>query len=246
MAATLGNPGQAAYAGANAFLDAFAAWRRARGRPATAIAFGPWEGDGMAARLDERLRARLRQLGVSFVPAATAARLLVQHRDASNDLAVLPVRWAEWLQPFRGVAPKVLVALQPAARPNAPQPRLDLQSVPTGERLPMLRTAVRNQVAAVLGFPDPTSLQTERTFRDFGLDSLLAVDAKDRLERLTGLTLPATLLFDHPDLERLTGHLHAALFPATTAVADADLDSLRAADLAKALADELRSQRDPR
>ena len=231
MAATLGNPGQAAYAAANSFLEAFASWRRSRGRPATTIAFGPWDGGGMATRLDERLRARLRQSGVSLLPAATAARLLLLHRDPGHDLAVLPVRWAEWMQPFRGVVPKALLALQPAHKPQTTPARLDFAKMPVDERSRTLRSGVRAQIATVLGFADPEHLALDRTFRDFGLDSLLAVDAKDRLERLTGLVLPATLLFDHPDLERLVAHLHDLLFSATATPASADLAPAIAAEL---------------
>jgi NADPH:quinone reductase-like Zn-dependent oxidoreductase/acyl carrier protein len=216
MAATLGNPGQAAYAGANSYLDAFAAWRRTRGLAATSVAFGPWDGGGMASRLDERHRQRLQQHGVGFLPAALAARLLVAHAQ-SEPLAVLPVRWADWLRPFGDTPPRPWRELQPAATAAVARTGpLDLLGLPAAARPAALKAAVRRQVATVLGFQNPDQLDPERTFRDLGLDSLLAVDAKDQLERLLGLSLPATLLFDYPDLERLTAHLFACRFPASS------------------------------
>ncbi|MBL8756426.1 MAG: SDR family NAD(P)-dependent oxidoreductase [Planctomycetes bacterium] len=212
MAGTFGNAGQAAYAAANSFLDAFAAWRRARGRPATAIAFGPWAEAGMAARMDDRLRTRLRQAGIGALAPAAAARFLVQQRAAAQDCAVLPIRWPEWLATQRTPTPRLFAAVAGKSAALADrEPRLDLRELPREQRRSALYRAVQTQVAKVLGFNDGDQLTSTRLFRDFGLDSLLAVDAKDRLERLTGLTLPATLLFDQPDLDRLVDHLHAAL-----------------------------------
>jgi len=238
MAGTLGNPGQAAYAGANTFLDAFAAWRRARGRPGAAFAFGPWAGAGMSERLDPRLRQRLHERGVGSLDPTTAARLLFAWPEAS--LAVLPMRWPQWLRAFGDVVPPTFRGLQPAAAtatPAAAAP-FDLAAVPAAERANALRPRVRGAIAAALGFRTPDQLDPERTFRDHGLDSLLAIDAKDRIETLLGIPLPATLLFDHPDLDRLVAHLLAVKFPATSA--DDGLGSLGDAALARLLADELR------
>ncbi len=253
IAGTLGNAGQAAYAAANTFLDAFAAHRRARGRPATTIAFGPWLGGGMASRLDERLRARLQQHGVSFVPAAAASHLLVQHRDGAETMAVMSVRWPQWLAPLGASAPRAWRELGAAASQSTAAPLPDVRTLPAAERKAALRAAVRAQIAAVLGFAEPGQLDADRTFRDLGLDSLLAVDAKDRLARLIGEPLPATLLFDHPDLDRLVAHLLATMFPAAAAAAapapDApvnepdELDDLDIHTLARTLEAELRDLR---
>ena len=213
MAGTLGNPGQAAYAAANTFLDAFAAARRARGRPGTALAFGPWDGGGMSTRLDARLRASLLQRGITFMPATIASQLLVRHRHAANSLAILPVHWPTWLAPFGDAVPKPWRELRPDRTAVVTTPAtIGLGQVAAPERYATLRRAVRAQVAAVLGFAEPEQLDVGCTFRDLGLDSLLAVDAKDRLERVLGGPLPATLLFEFPDLDRLTAHLFERLF----------------------------------
>jgi acyl carrier protein len=248
MAGTLGNPGQAAYAGANTFLDAFAAWRQARGRPAVTLAFGPWDGDGMAGRLDDRLRARLEQHGVRLLPPALAAEVLVQQSAAGPSVAVLPIDWTVWLRGYATGVPPLLTTLgprAPTAAAAAPTARLDVMALPAHERRPALRAAVRTHVATVLGFADSMQIDADRTFRDLGLDSLLAVDAKDRLERVLGRTLPATLLFDHPDLDRLTDHLLALVAPTPSTPAPADdlddLDALSTDTLAARLAAELRA-----
>jgi len=240
MAGTLGNPGQAAYAGANTFLDAFAAWRRARGRPGAAFAFGPWAGAGMAARLDGRLQQRLHERGVGSLDPTSAARSLLAWPEAS--LAVLPMRWPQWLRTFGDVVPPTFRALRPSSPTptSAPAEALDLAALPVAERTNALRRRVRGVVAAAMGFRTPDELTPERTFRDHGLDSLLAIDAKDRLEALLGIALPATLLFDHPDLDRLVAHLLARKFPPTTP--DDGLQALGDAALSRLLAAELRPE----
>ncbi|MFY9346024.1 MAG: acyl carrier protein, partial [Planctomycetota bacterium] len=108
-----------------------------------------------------------------------------------------------------------------AAAPPRSRTRLASSAIPPPARRevaaiatatpPGLRAAVRAAVAAVLGFPDPEHLAADRPFRDYGLDSLLAIDAKDRIEPLVGCDLPANLLFDFPDLDQLVAHLHALL-----------------------------------
>jgi acyl carrier protein len=116
---------------------------------------------------------------------------------------------------LRPPTPRFFAAVRPkdTTMPATACVRLDLGALPHDQRRPALHRAVQEQIAKVLGFANGDPFGSGRSFRDFGLDSLLAVDAKDRLERLTGLTLPATLLFDQPDLERLVAHLLATMFP---------------------------------
>jgi hypothetical protein len=246
IAAWLGNQGQAGYAAANAWLEAFCAARCRRGRRGVAIAFGPWAAAGMAARLTARERARLAEIGVDLIPPPAGAAALVQLAFAPLPrIAALAVRWPVFRRQFGAAAPPLLRALLPAAK-GAPESDAGalaqaLAALPPAARLPRLRAAVRGLCAAVLGFADPQALDAGRTFGELGVDSLLAVELRTQLGRVLALPLPATLLFDHPDLERLTQHL-AGQLPAAAAPAAGAADAAAPADEAAALARALERQ----
>src|SRR5262249_9130079 len=90
--------------------------------------------------------------------------------------------------------------------------RLSKLSRPDQER--EMTGLVRLNVAAVLGHEGPDAIQTDRGFLWMGLDSLTAVELRNRLNSLTGLRMPSTLLFDHPTVARLTVFILQELSPA--------------------------------
>ncbi len=219
VAGTLGGAGQAAYAAANAGLDALARLRRAHGLPATSIAWGPWAGGGMAARTT----AATSWPGVRAMPPELAIAALQQTLDADDiDITVADVHWESFAAAFTAVRRSPLLAAlwqppRPTARPAA------------GDSLEAL---VREQISAVLGHRDPAALDPRADLGDLGFDSLTAVDLRNRLAEATGLRLPPTLVFDHPNLAELLAHL-AELRGEGQAPAErtvlADLDRLEAA-----------------
>ncbi|WP_117672161.1 type I polyketide synthase, partial [Micromonospora sp. MW-13] len=202
LAGVVGSAGQGNYAAANAYLDAFAAWRRGQGLPATALAWGAWAADGMAAA-SAALTARLTRGGVnplSPAEAVTALGRLVN--SAEPALTVADVDWGRLAASWGRPTPLI------AALPGVPAvPAGPVRAVVVGRSLPQLTELVRTQAAAVLGYPAGQPLP-ERTFRDLGFDSLTAVELRNRLTAETGTTLPATLVFDHPTVAELAAHLH--------------------------------------
>ncbi|MER7419612.1 type I polyketide synthase, partial [Micromonospora peucetia] len=202
LSGVVGSAGQGNYAAANAYLDAFAAWRRGQGLPATAIGWGAWASDGMAAATAE-LTARLARGGITPLPAAEAVTALARLvNTAEPAVTVADVDWGRLAAAWGGPTPLI------AALPGVPTgPAAAVRSVVVGRSLPQLTELVRTQAAVVLGYPAGQPLP-DRTFRDLGFDSLTAVELRNRLTAETGMTLPATLVFDHPTVAELAAHLH--------------------------------------
>ncbi len=210
-AGALGGPGQGNYAAANSFLDALAALRRARGLPATSIAWGMWEGGGMGAALEEADRSRMRQGG--FAPLSAEQGLdLLDGALRGDRAAVLAVR----LEPAAlrglaslGVLPPVFSELVRAPRRRAGGSSLahQLAELPEAERQGAVLELVRSQVAAVLGHPSSEAIEPDRAFSELGFDSLAALELRNRLGLVTGVPLSATVVFDHPSAAALAAHL---------------------------------------
>ncbi|MFC4147314.1 type I polyketide synthase [Micromonospora mangrovi] len=220
LASTFGGAGQAGYAAGNAFLDALASHRRARGLPAVSLCWGPWaQESAMTGKLTAADHARFARGGV--VPLASAEGLDLFDLACARDEAVLvPVRLDVAALAAAGPVPPLLRGLvRPPARPTATVPTTastdpadHYASLPAAERERALRELVRAEAALVLAYPGPEQVNTDRGFLELGFDSLSAVELRNRLGRRTGLTLPATLLFDHPTPAALAAHL-AESFP---------------------------------
>nr|WP_261801115.1 SDR family NAD(P)-dependent oxidoreductase [Streptomyces sp. PBH53] len=245
LGGVVGGAGQANYAAANAHLDALAARRRAAGLPATAVAWGAWAGGGMADA--DEVRRRLDRDGLLPMDPERALTALAREIAAGDPAVVLAdVDWARLAPSLHAVRPSPLISTVPEARQAvAPEPGTAtggtdpgrrLAALPDGERARVLLDLVRDAIAAVLGYGTPAAVDTTRGLVDLGFDSLTAVELRNRLARATGLTLPLTLVFDHPDGEALAAHLTAALAPAADRPSTTDLD--RFARLDPATADE--------
>jgi acyl transferase domain-containing protein len=212
-AATLGGAGQGSYNAANAFLDALAARRRAAGLPATSIAWGAWlHRAGIGRNLTEADVARMNRGGMAELGAEEGLALLdaVAARDeallvaARMDIPGLRARAARG----EGVAAiwRGLID-DPARSVPAGALRDRLIAAPPAARDRMLLDLVRAHAAAVLGYAGADAVEPGRAFRDLGFDSLTAVELRNRLGGVTGLRLPATLIFDYPDPTALAGYL---------------------------------------
>ncbi len=222
MVSLVGAQGQGSYATANGFMDALAEHRRAAGLPALSIAWGPWSGDGMASGSAARNKARFADLGIGSVGpeqgTATLARLLGD--GAANNrrpamVGVLPVTWSRFLARFPGDrAPPFFASLARtgAAVRQQCDPLLEqlAQATDADAASELLRQFVGGQLAKVMGFGSASQIDPEQEFVDMGVDSLLAVDLRNRLEAALSQPLPATLLFDHPTLGALVAELLAA------------------------------------
>ncbi|WP_190140517.1 type I polyketide synthase, partial [Streptomyces longispororuber] len=227
-AGVLGSAGQANYAAANAFLDALAQHRRAQGLAATSLAWGLWaDQGGMAGALAEGDIDRMNRAGVAALSAAEGLALL----DASlaqPDGALVPMKLdtgvlreqfgAEVPPLFRGlvrgpVREAAAAQAGPADAGRAPLAER-LAGLGAEEREQALVDLVRADVAAVLGYPSPESVDAAKAFKELGFDSLTSVELRNRLNAATALRLPASLVFDYPTPVALAAHLGTELLGA--------------------------------
>jgi NAD(P)-dependent dehydrogenase (short-subunit alcohol dehydrogenase family)/acyl carrier protein len=216
-----GGGGQAAYSAANAFLDGLAQHRRARGLAATAIAWGPWGEGGMVA--DTGDEERLRQRGLTVLrPDRAISALHGALSGGDGTVTVADVDWERFVVPFTVSRPSALLSDLPEVRdalaeelaeqtvePSALTAKLSTLSEDEQQRL--LVDTVCAHAAAVLGHSGSAVVEADLAFRDLGFDSLTAVELRNLLTADTGLTLPATLVFDHPTPEAIARHLRSEL-----------------------------------
>ncbi|MFD4509259.1 SDR family NAD(P)-dependent oxidoreductase [Streptomyces sp. NPDC058457] len=246
LAATLGGPGQANYAAANAFLDALAEHRHRLGLPAHSLTWGPWETtDGMTAHLGRTDELRLRRSGFLPLPADDALSLL---DDAlSLDHPVLAPVHLNRATPRADSVPHLLRDVLPSGPPSAAEPggaaRAEgFAALPEAERERALLDLVRSEAARVLGHRAGTRIDAHQSFTDAGLDSLAAVELRNALAAAIGQDLPATLLFDHPDPAGLAEHLTGLVVPAVHQAALRDLDRVGAVLAGLSPGDPVRGQ----
>ncbi|WP_189711519.1 type I polyketide synthase, partial [Streptomyces anandii] len=241
IAGVWGSGGQGAYAAANAFLDALAEQRRARGLAATAIAWGPWAEGGMAAEGDAEEQLRRRGLP-PMAPEANLAALREVVAGPEATVTVAEVDWARFAPVFTAARPRPLIADLPEVRAalragDATSPdgvaqdgtsarggsagagsgaalRERLTGLGTeDDRMTLVLDLVRSQAALALGHDSSDAVEAGRAFKELGFDSLTAVELRDRIKSATGLTLPATLVFDYPNPTVLARHLLTVLLP---------------------------------
>ena len=215
-AGLLGSAGQANYAAANAFLDALAQRRRARGQAATSMAWGLWaQASELTSALSGSALKRMRRGGLRALPSRDALELFDTALEAGEALT-MPARLdtvALRAQAGDGLAPALLRGLirLPAKRGTlAAEPgglARRVADAPASEREGIVLELVRADVATVLGHAEPGTIDPGRAFSEMGFDSLTAVELRNRLTFTTGLHLTATLIFDYPTPTAVARHL---------------------------------------
>ncbi|WP_394842260.1 type I polyketide synthase [Pendulispora brunnea] len=228
LSGVLGNPGQGNYAAANAFLDALAHHRKARGLASLSLDWGFWASKtGLTAHLTEADLRRMARGGVRPLSPEEGLALF----DASlarADAALVPARFDAAILRARGdTLPPLLRGLvrvrasRPAAANTEATPSLEqrLLGLSIAERERVVLDLVRAEVTRGLGMASPGALDVHRPLQELGLDSLMAVELRNRLGRSVGMKLPATLVFNHPTPAALAKYLLAEVLEIRTPAA---------------------------
>ena len=208
-----GNRGQANHAAANTFLDTLAHHRRLAGLPAASLDWGAWSDVGAAARRD--LAGPLSQGGFGWItPQQGLAALERALGEDHAQLGVIPVDWEVFTrQPAAAGAGRFLDTFRASRQVDAGHTGSGsdvwnrLRQLPAAEHLSALTSFVQDEVARVLRLPSPPDVQAG--FADLGMDSLMAVELRNRLQSELGpqVKLSSTLAFDYPTTATLADHL---------------------------------------
>lgn len=208
--ALLGNVGQASYAAANAFLDALAQSRRASGLAGQSINWGPWRGGGMAS--DAHLLAMSRHGVEGLSPELGLRALSAVLQGGATQTLVAMVDWPTFQSTYDAAGQRTLLReLLPNAAPSVraaePSFLVRLRAAPAQARSALLRTWLQSTLATVLGLDDPSKVHPTKGFREQGMDSLMAVDLRKRLQSELGVWVSPTTAFNYPHLDALAAHL---------------------------------------
>jgi len=218
-ASLLGSPGQANHAAANAFLDGLAHYRRSQGLPALSLNWGAWSDIGSALKYQQG-KALTGLQGVSLISPEQGLEKLAQvWMQPIPQIGIVPIQWSAFLRqgnlhqsPFlEAFRQSHSLAVSGVGRPtNGTQQqatfRQHLVTTPLEQQRALLEVHVCTQISQILGFA-PEELDRQTGFFDLGLDSLTAMELKNSLQASLGCSLPSTLAFDYPTVDRLLDYL---------------------------------------
>jgi len=224
-ASLLGNHGQANHAAANAFLDAFAHYRRAQGLPALSINWGVWAEIGAAAELVRTNQQQLAARGLGVIsPQQGMAALAGLLNQAVTQIGVIPTEWPKFIdstalpQPFFShFSDQVTLAAGRTPHPATATPpdlRRQLATALPSEYRALLLAYLQQEVAHILLLPALPAPQMG--FMELGMDSLMAIELRRRLEKGLQIALPSTVAFEYPTVTLLADYLQQELLPTPT------------------------------
>jgi len=206
IASLLGSAAQGNYAAANAFLDGLAHQLRRQGLPGLSINWGPWADGGMAAGMDRRARARWASAGIGEIATDRGLEMFEQLLASRGQVGVVPVDWPRFLGNLADV-PFFRVLREEAGLTGKSAFLEKLNETPPQRRRQLLQEHIVSQVVAVMGLSARDEVPMDTGFFELGLDSLTAVELRNRLQVSLGVAVAPTLIFNYPTLKAMIGYL---------------------------------------
>jgi acyl transferase domain-containing protein/trans-aconitate methyltransferase/acyl carrier protein len=207
-----GAPGQGNYAAANTFLDALAHHRRARGLPGLSIDWGPFADVGLAAAQENR-GARMASRGLRNLTPAEGLSALAKLVDSRRvQTAVLSFELRQWLEFYPFAATSRTLSRLRAESAAAERPKGDrklveqLAAAVADERAAILEDLLRKQVSLVLRIAE-SKVDPKAPLTGLGMDSLMGLELRNRIEAMLGVKMAATILWTYPAVAALSDHL---------------------------------------
>ncbi len=214
VAGVMGNPGQSNHAAANAFLDQLAGHRRASGLAGQSIAWGAWSGLGEAEEHRERIERQLEAAGTGWITPDQGIRAF--DHLVRQDVTMGMVAAVDWHVVSEGpdASSPLLADLLSATRSttagesdSSADILADLLEANAAEREQLLAGFLQQELRAVMRLPDLPSESAE--FADLGMDSLMVVELRNRLNRAFAgeCTVSNTAVFNYPNVTGLARFL---------------------------------------
>lgn len=206
VASLIGSAGQSNYAAANAFMDTFAHYRHIIGLPCISINWGPWAEAGMAASLTDRLHSQ----GYKVLTVDTGLEIMEKIICSCTlpQVAVLPMNWKVFLTRFNKSIPFFdQLEIEDSVKGDDILLIDALESIDAHERLDVLESYIKQYVRSVIGLSESSKISNEMSVFDLGLDSLMAVELKNLIEKNIKKKLRSTLLFDYPTITSLLSYM---------------------------------------
>ena len=240
VASLLGSPGQGNHSAANGFLDGLAHYRRGMGLSGLSIHWGAVAQVGEAAERGADMRVSKQGMGViSPTQVLESLELLMSGSDV--EVGVVPLEWSGWQErlaqwPFLADWQETI---QTTSETSKSEFLLKLEATAPNERRSLLVAHVRRQLALVLGINNPESIALATGFFDLGMDSLTSVELRNKLQSSLDCSLPSSLAFDYPTVEKLVDYLVKDLLAEKEEVPDESDQLIAIDDIAKRLAEQL-------
>jgi microcystin synthetase protein McyG len=247
IAGLWGAAGLGHYAAANLALDMLAQWRRGRGLRALSINWGSWQEMRLASEADREqlLRAGLQPmlnadalLALEWLISTNRTSAIVASIDWDALRAVYEARRSRPI--FSEIRSRTGTESGSSAARNSAHVesgiRVRLQRTSPAHRRDILISHLHSLVGSILGFDLSREIQLDRGLFDMGMDSLMAVELKGRLERSLNVQLPSTLTFNYPTIKALADFLLSEALVFSSKAAKQKSDSIPRPDPAKVLA----------
>ncbi|MDJ0517580.1 MAG: type I polyketide synthase [Trichodesmium sp. MO_231.B1] len=213
IASVFGSPGQGNYAAANSYLDALTHYRQRMGLPSLTLNWSLWGEAGLATTMTNQNEQRWQAAGVKTISQVEGIEIWEQIQNSLQSqpqVSILPVDWSKFFQQFMGgMTPPLLSTIaqekQSSVLPQQEQITQKLKNVPAKRQKAVLMTAIQEEVAATLATNKVPQPQTG--FFEMGMDSLMALEFRNRLQNITGHSFPSTLTFEYPNIEAIADYL---------------------------------------
>ncbi|MBV1920900.1 MAG: ketoreductase and phosphopantetheine attachment site domain-containing protein [Pseudomonadales bacterium] len=208
VASVLGSPGQSNYAAANSALDGLMAHRRQQGLVGLTINWGPWAEVGMAADKASVNLARYRAMGLSPMPVLQGMDCLAQAMVGDQWQSLfIDLDWARYPDEMASLFVEDLLVIDTTKRSRDDVFLDQLTSAPTSQKINLLERYLMDQIASIMGETSSDWIEPKQRLFDLGLDSLMAVELKNKLQTALDIKLQTSLLFDYPTVESLVDYL---------------------------------------